>query len=131
MKRGTMTALAIGLAVVCGAASAHGATATGGTVTIEDGYQIHTFTNGGTFQVSDGSLTCDALVVAGGGGSSSDKAGGGGGGGVVYTSGVPFAAGSYVVTVGAGGAGSANSISRGGNGANSSISNSGLLIETI
>ena len=73
---------------------------------------ICTFTN----SVETGSITfpeaatVDVLVVgggAGGGGGASDVGGGGGGGGgeVVYRTGVPVLAGTYPVTVGAGGAG--------------------------
>ena len=79
---------------------------TGGNVSYDDGYMVHTFTNSGTLVISDGSLVCDVLVVAGGGGGSFPGAGGGGGG-VIYTSTYAVAAGSYAVTVGDGGAGDA------------------------
>ena len=41
--------------------------ATGGTVKFFDGYMIHTFTNSGTFTVTQGG-NVDVLVVGGGGG---------------------------------------------------------------
>ncbi|MBI3884659.1 MAG: RHS repeat-associated core domain-containing protein [Opitutae bacterium] len=81
--------------------STSGPTSTGGTVTTSGGYRIHTFTGSGTFSLS-APVTADLLVVGGGGGGSS---GGGGGGGVNYLAGYALAAGSYAVTVGAGGAG--------------------------
>lgn len=89
--------------------------ATGGTVTTSGGYTIHTFTGSGTFTANQG-LTVEALVVAGGGGGgggliSTMNGGGGGGGGVLYSSALGLTAGSYAVTVGAGG----NSGTNGGN----------------
>ena len=62
-------------------------TITGGTITTNGNYTIHTFTNIGAtnFVVFGGSLTCDVLVVAGGGGGSRWEGGGGGGGGVILT----------------------------------------------
>jgi len=64
--------------------------ATGGTIAFKNHYAIHTFTNGGTFQVSDVALSCDILVVAGGGGGALRTMAGygrrrGGAGGLVYT----------------------------------------------
>lgn len=80
--------------------------ATGGTITTNGNYRIHTFTNNGTFEVSGGSLTCDVLVVAGGGGGGGSPDGGGGGaGGLIYTSSYSVAVGNSTVTVGNGGGG--------------------------
>jgi len=114
------------------AATAQYVTATGGTVTCSGDFKIHTFTSPGTFSVSDagnacGSNTVDYLVVAGGGGGGSSTAtpngaSGGGAGGFRVSNGygspnplmsplsgcvaaLPVAAGSFPVTVGAGGAG--------------------------
>ncbi|MDD5708309.1 MAG: hypothetical protein PHR35_20515, partial [Kiritimatiellae bacterium] len=59
-------------------------TATGGSVTNDGWFQIHTFTNTAAtedFVVSGGSLHCEVLVVAGGGSGGSANAGNGGGGG--------------------------------------------------
>jgi len=78
------------------------ATATGGNITTNGNYRIHTFTNSGTLEVSSGSLTCDVLVVAGGGGGSSEWGGGGGGGGLIYTN--TAVSSNCSVTVGGGGA---------------------------
>ena len=54
--------------------------ATGGTVTTDGDYTIHTFTSSHTFAVVDSTLNeVDVLVVGGGGGGSSESGGGGGG----------------------------------------------------
>ena len=86
-------------------------TATGGTVTTDGDFKVHTFTSSGSFTVSDagsagGSNTFDVLIVAGGGGGGSINAGGGGAGGLNYQTGVSAAVQTYTVTIGAGGAGS-------------------------
>lgn len=39
--------------------------ATGGTITYNGGYIIHTFTSNGTFQITSGSKNIEVLVVAG------------------------------------------------------------------
>jgi autotransporter-associated beta strand protein len=78
--------------------------ATGGTVTTNGDYRIHTFTASGTFSIPS-SASADVLVVAGGGGGGGVNGGGGGGaGGLIYTQNVAIS-GSYSITVGAGGAG--------------------------
>ena len=98
---------------------------TGVTVSlITDGgvsYRVHTFTTSGIFEVSNGSVEVEYLVVAGGGGGGSGWAGGGGaggyrssvvgessGGGASAESKLEISSGSYTVTVGAGGALDAN-----------------------
>jgi len=80
--------------------------ATGGTITYDGDYKIHTFLSSGqSFTVVGGSITVEVLVVAGGGGGGYvNSAGGGGGGGVVYNSSHPVTAQAYTITVGAGGA---------------------------
>jgi len=103
-------------------------TATGGTITEDGDYKIHTFTGPGTFCVScagnaGGSNSVDYLVVAGGGGSGqSDHGAGGGAGGYRESSGaasgcytasplgacvsaLPVTATGYSITVGSGGGG--------------------------
>jgi hypothetical protein len=107
-------------------------TATGGTITTDGDYKIHTFTGPGTFCVScagssTGSTDIDYLIIAGGGGGAggganfSSGVGGGGAGGYRETPGsvteylaseknksllsITVAAQGYPVTVGAGGAG--------------------------
>jgi hypothetical protein len=104
--------------------------ATGGTITESGDYRIHTFTGPGTFTVTNagkpsGSDTVDYLVVAGGGGGGSQNQGTGGGGAGGYResknacapwtasplatpTSLPVSATSYPITIGAGGAWSAN-----------------------
>tara|TARA_R110000823_G_scaffold72878_1_gene167675 strand:+ start:945 stop:2336 length:1392 start_codon:yes stop_codon:yes gene_type:complete len=100
--------------------------ATGGTITCDGDYKIHSFTGPGTFTVSSagtpaGSTTVDYMVVAGGGGgASTDYTGGGGGAGgfresvpspAVWTASplanpggaLPVSVQGYPITVGAGG----------------------------
>ena len=90
-------------------------TATGGTVTTDGDYKIHTFNSSGTFAVGqqgnvDGANTLEYLLVAGGGGG---RSGGGGAGGMLTASvGVP-AVGNHTITIGAGGTG--NSATKGAN----------------
>lgn len=84
-------------------------TATGGTITTDGNYRVHTFSSSGTFQITSGSGTVESLVVGGGGGGGGGNgyrgAGGGAGEFVHTTPGATYGAGSYTVTVGAGGAG--------------------------
>lgn len=89
--------------------------ATGGTISFSGGYWYHTFTASDNFVPSQ-TLTCDYLIVAGGGGGSTGYGGTGGGGAGGYRAfaGQSFTAGTYAVTVGAGGA-------IGGGGSNSSF----------
>jgi len=83
-------------------------TATGGTITTNGSYKIHTFTTVGanTFTLtSPGSITAQVLVVGGGGsGGSAYAAGGGGAGGAVYNAAFTLTSGTYTLTVGGGGA---------------------------
>jgi hypothetical protein len=72
-------------------------TATGGTITTNGSYTIHTFTSSGTFTAS-APINAQVLVVGGGG---AGGTGGGGAGGVVLTS--ISVSGATSVVVGAGG----------------------------
>lgn len=83
-----------------------GMAASGGIVIPETGHNIHRFTGDGSFTVSAAGIA-EVLVVAGGGGGGGSHQGGGGGGagGLVYHPGKYFPAGTYSVTVGAGGQG--------------------------
>jgi hypothetical protein len=100
-------------------------TATGGTVTTDGNYKIHTFTSSGTFTVTgvgpDNNF--DYLVVGGGGGAgfTSDNRGGGGagGGGMREDTLTLTETGDYTVVVGAGGAGSTTVPTLATNGADS------------
>lgn len=83
--------------------------ATGGTITTNGSFTIHSFTSPGTFSVTGGPKAMHILVVAGGagGGDGNGGFGGGGAGGLVYIpSAVPAGSvgpGTYPVTVGGGG----------------------------
>jgi len=84
--------------------------ATGGTITTDGDYKVHTFTSNGTFTPTTvpASLSrVEYLVIAGGGGGggNSGASGGGGGGAGGYRAGeLEVAAQAYSITVGAGGA---------------------------
>ena len=107
-------------------------TATGGTITEEDDFKIHTFTGDGTFVVTSlgnptgGPSVCDYMVVAGGGSGGArnpgNANGGGGGGGfreshsdpvsgpysaspLKTSTGITLTATTFPITVGGGGAG--------------------------
>ena len=77
--------------------------ATGGTITTDGSYKVHTFNSSGTFAVSSIGTIRDVeyLAIAGGGGGEN---GGGGAGGYLTATGLSITAQSYSVTVGAGGA---------------------------
>ena len=94
-------------------------TATGGTITTDGDYKIHTFTSSSNFIVSHagaaaGSNTVELLLVAGGGsggnssatgGSTSERGGGGGAGGYRTFATISLSALTYAIVVGAGGTG--------------------------
>lgn len=95
--------------------------ASGGNITTDGTYWIHTFLASGTFTPTQ-SLNCDYLVVAGGGGGGYDCGGGGGAGGLLTSLGgstLSVSTQAYPITVGAGGFAA---VSRGGNGSNSTFS---------
>lgn len=96
---------------IASSTNTNGVAATGGTITTNGDYRIHTFTNNDTFTISSGSLTCDVLIVAGGGGGGGNMGGGGGGGGVIMITNV--VSGDNTVTIGAGGAGSSSATGSG------------------
>jgi hypothetical protein len=93
--------------------------ATGGTVTYDGNFKIHTFTTSGTFTVSTaatGANTATVLAVAGGGSGGSTGCGGGAGG-LLYGT-YTFAPQAYTVTIGAGGSGPTASVTQGNKGSN-------------
>jgi hypothetical protein len=116
--------------------------ATGGCISYCGNCKIHTFTGPGTFCVSATGLTSanneiSYIVVAGGGGGGQCVGGGGGAGGfredkspiTPYTASpldgagpITVTATAYPITVGGGGAGSANACVKGCNGSNSIFS---------
>lgn len=103
--------------------------ATGGTTTSYTDvsgavYKVHTFTTVGNtnFIVSTNGYVA-VLVVAGGGGGGYDVGGGGGAGGFIYRASLAVTPQTYVVTVGAGGAGATSgTISAANDGGNSVFS---------
>lgn len=109
------------------------ATPTGGTITVANGYRVHTFNSSGSFSVPSGlSVTADILVVAGGGGAAGTYrdgsggvgGGGGGAGGMLTLATQAITSGSYTVTVGAGGGGGPYSAGSSGTGDGSNGGNS-------
>jgi hypothetical protein len=101
--------------------------ATGGTISTDGNYTVHTFTSDGIFNITSGDgdgVNVTVLVVAGGGGGSADgggMGGGGGAGGVIYNTSYFVAEGGngITVTVGQGGASSQSGYAN--NGTNSSF----------
>lgn len=78
----------------------------GGSITISGGYRYHTFTSSGSLTVPSGySASAQYLVVAGGGSGGYLHGGGGGAGGYISSS-TTISAGTYTITIGAGGASS-------------------------
>ena len=81
--------------------------ATGGTITTDGNFKVHTFTSTGTFEIASGTGDVEYLVVAGGGGggqTNTFNAGGGGGAGGFLTGTLTNqTVGSLAVEVGAGG----------------------------
>ena len=92
-----------------GAAKIEFTVATGGTVTTDGDYKIHTFNSGGTFSVSTVGTDAQAtyLLIAGGGGGGDRNGHGGGGGAGGYVEGtIPaLTVTSYPITIGSGGLG--------------------------
>ena len=95
-----------------GATSAPPTTATGGTITIDGEYSIHSFTANGNY-INSAAQPVEYLVVgggAGGGHSNGNSGGGGGAGGYRTATNFPVIAGTFAVVVGAGGAAGSNTI---------------------
>ena len=85
------------------------------TVVLDDQSTVVKFLADGTLTVPDGGLA-RLLLVGGGGAGGQDCSGGGGGGGFVERRDIALPAGTYAVTVGAGGQPDSNSKVPGGNG---------------
>jgi hypothetical protein len=118
------------------------AVATGGTITTDGDYKVHSFTSNGTFEVTSitntdptltGAATAEVeyLIIAGGGagaadGSTTNGNGGGGAGGYIPGSAL-LTAQTYAVVVGAGGVGalSANAVTGGDSSFNSITADGG------
>ena len=88
-----------------GAQPFNGMVATGGTITTDGDYKVHTFNSSDPFEVTTlGDIgTVEVLVVAGGGSGGSGYGGGGGAGGVVHHTTKTVTATSFPVVIGAGG----------------------------
>jgi hypothetical protein len=105
-------------------------TASGGTETTVGDYQIHTFTAGGTFTVSDAGSNPEVeyLIVAGGGGGAYSTTGAGsgvspgGGAGGMLSGNATVTATSYTITVGSGGLGQTASTASTAGGNSSALS---------
>ena len=98
-------------------------TATGGTVTTDGDYKIHTFNSTGTFEVTNTTnAPVEYLVIAGGAGGGTQSGGGGGAGGYLTATGLSATQQSYTVTVGGGGAGSTVYTATGASGSDSTFS---------
>jgi len=85
--------------------------ATGGTVTTDGDYKVHTFTTSGTLTLDVGTDATygdivEYLVIAGGAGGGGELGGGGGAGGYLTGTSFNVTTQAYSITVGAGGAGS-------------------------
>ncbi len=82
--------------------------ATGGTITIDDAFTVHTFTSGGTF-IPDEELTLEILMIGGGGGGGdNDYTSAGGAGGFLSLINQLISPGSFPVVIGAGGSNGIN-----------------------
>ena len=81
--------------------------ATGGTITTDGNFKVHTFTSSGNFVPTVGTRTgatdVQYLIVAGGGGGGA--LGGGGAGGMLSASSLTLSSQDYSIVVGAGGTG--------------------------
>lgn len=89
-----------------------GVLGTGGTISTDGNYTIHTFTGDGTFNINS-NVTAEVLVVGGGGGGGGGNGstgahfsgGGGGAGGLIYDAAFAVSSGSHPITIGLGGIG--------------------------
>ena len=105
-------------------AGRYAAVSGGTTTTYSSGgltYQVQTFTGSGTLVVANCGVV-DVLVIGGGGGGGM----GAGAGGGFYSQQVFFPAGSYTVSVGAGGSGAVNSGAVAGTGNASAVGAAGV-----
>jgi hypothetical protein len=95
--------------------------ATGGTITYDGDYKIHTFTANGTFNITQlgTQQNVETLVIAGGGGGGHPRGGGGGAGGYRFDADLSVTQTSYSISVGSGGAGAAYDGGQGSDGNNS------------
>jgi len=107
--------------------------ATGGTITTNGLYTVHTFTGSGTLTFTM-SGTVEMLMVAGGGsGGAGSYAGGGAGGagGLGYSSSVTVAGTAYTIAVGAGGTQPSYTKQKGNSGSNSEFATNGFNLHVL
>ena len=108
-----------------------GMAGTGGSITTDGDYKVHTFNSSGTFEIT--TLGTDAVVeylmVGGGGSGGGWHAGGGGAGGVLTATGLGVTATSYTVTVGGGGV-AVSGNTDGNDGVDSVLSGTGITTLT-
>ena len=90
--------------------------ATGGTVTTDGNYKVHSFTTSGSF-ILNSPATVSVLVIGAGGAGGGNNGGGGGAGGLLYKVFHNLNGGTHAVTIGVGGVGVY--ASTGGTGGNS------------
>ena len=96
--------------------------ATGGTITTDGDFKVHTFTSTGNFVVSSvQGLGEVKILVVGGGGGGAYLAGGGGGAGGFHEDTYILSTGTFVITIGAGGSGKAAGNTSYGQGSTSSV----------
>ena len=96
-------------------------------------YEVYEWTDtgdGNGFTVPEGGVVADILLVGGGGAGGMTRGGGGGGGGVIYTNTLDLAAGSYTVSVGAGGIPQYNASAYQSKDNNGEIYNKGITPDT-
>lgn len=102
------------IAIMAGVSKKKYITATGGTITRDGNFLVHTFTGNDTLNITQVSNdptynTLEYLIVAGGGGGGYDIGGGGGAGGLLKSSLIPTI-NSFSVVIGAGGTGSTSNV---------------------
>lgn len=129
----TVSLFGFALAQVPGPVALQGS---GGTITSDGAYRVHSFTTGGSFVPPPGVTAVEVLVVGGGGGGGSTGnnagAGGGGAGGFrsISSATINAAPAATTVVVGSGGGGSTNSSTNGSNGADSRFNAVANIIAT-
>lgn len=98
--------------------------ATGGTITTDGNFKVHSFTTSGTFTITaaPSTATVEYLVIGGGGGGAGNLGGGGGAGAYRTASGFAVTPQAYSITVGAGGAAGGPGVGAGSNGGASTFS---------
>ena len=109
--------------------------ATGGSVTTDGDFKVHTFTSSGTFDLTSvGTVNSDIQLLLVGGGASGGRgyqSGGGGSGAMMEKSGHTATKGEYSIVVGAGGSGIGASSSGTAQSGNDGSDSTGFSITSI